>query len=219
MSSTEEAYDRQLGTTPARADEYDRRMVELGMAESDQHRPGLDRFYGYGARHVYTENAVRYLGEMPDGSFETPHVAHEAWAVDEARKDLRIATGELEQEQAAEADGSLVRHNPDDDWSKERAAIDAAREALAAAEQRLAAAERGELTPATPDLAEPDWTTKVHPASLAAYHAAVGHLEYERDGGAPQLYEELVEDWEAQLNREIAEHDGIELEEEPGLEP
>lgn len=213
MSSTEEPYDRQLGTTPARADEYDRRMVELGMAESDQARPGLGRFYGYGARQVYTENAVRYLGEMPDDSFEPPHVAHEAWAVDEARMDLRIATGELEQNQDLEADGSLVRHNPDDDWSKERAAIDAAREALAAA------AERGELTPATPDLAEPDWTTKVHPASLAAYHAAVGHLEYERDGGTPHLYEELVEDWEAQLNREIAEHDGIELEEEPGLDP
>lgn len=219
MSRTSEGYDRQLGTTPGRADEYDRRMVELGMADSEQHRPGLGRFYGYGARHVYTENAARYLGEMPDGSFGTPHVAHEAWAVHEARTDLRIATGQLAQDQDLEADGYLVRQNPDDDWAEERAAIDDAREALAVAEQRLAAAERGELTPATPDPAESDWTTKVHPASLAAYHAALGHLQYERDGGAPHLYEELIEDWEAQLNREIAEHDGVELDEELGLEP
>lgn len=69
MPSTYDGYDRKLGITPGRADEYDRRMIELGMAEPGQDRPGTDRFYGEGVREVYRENAVRFLGEMPDGSF------------------------------------------------------------------------------------------------------------------------------------------------------
>lgn len=200
MSDNE--YDPKLGTFPEQADRYDARMVELGMAEPGQHRPGMDRFYGAGVRSVYTQNAVRHLGEMPDGSFNRPEIASEAWSVRDARKELNIA----EQMQA------------DEHYVISDEAVETARDSLAHAQQQLAAAERGEAAPHTPD-PEHDWTAKVHPATLAGYDAAAAHLEYEYDGGATYLYADLVESWREQINDEIAAHDGLELDDELGLEP
>lgn len=202
MSDTYNDHDPRLGTSPARADRYDARMVELGMAEPGQSRAGLARFYGGGVRSVYTENAVRHLGEMPDGSFSRPEIAAEVWSVREARTELSIA----EQMQA------------DEHYVISDEAVDAARDTLADAQRRLAAAELGELASAAPD-PEHDWTAKVHPAALAAYHAAVGHDQYEQDGGDPSLHHDSVRYWDAELDREIAAYDGIELDEELELEP
>ncbi|AEA28914.1 hypothetical protein Psed_6843 (plasmid) [Pseudonocardia dioxanivorans CB1190] len=201
MSDTYNDYDPQLGISPAEADRYDARMVERGMAEPGQRHPGLGLFYGQGVRSVYTENAARHLGEMPDGSFSRPEIAAEAWSVRDARKELSIA----EQMQT------------DEHYVISDEAVDRARDSLADAQQRLAAAERGELTSAEHD-PEHDWTAKVHPATLAAYHAAVGHSEYERDG-APYIYDGEVEHLSEQLDHEIAAYDGVELDEELGLEP
>lgn len=127
-----------IDTSRAGWDDHDKkidaRMIELGMADSEE-TPGSGYYYGdiMPPEH-YEANAVSDLGLMRDGSFRAPAVGRAAAALDEARHDLMAARDERDYW----GDRSLPTLNA---ICHANVAVHRGEQALAAAEQREAAGE------------------------------------------------------------------------------
>ncbi|ALL79694.1 hypothetical protein AD006_31555 (plasmid) [Pseudonocardia sp. EC080610-09] len=113
----------------------DARLRELGIAGSEESRPGAGYYYGdIMPGEWYDENAVRDLGLMPDGSFRAPAVGLAAASLDDARHDLMAARDNRDHH----GDRSLPALNA---VCHANVAVHRAEQALAEAEQREAAGE------------------------------------------------------------------------------
>ncbi|MFP5070924.1 hypothetical protein ACLFMI_14820 [Pseudonocardia nantongensis] len=130
-----------IDTSAAGWDEHgekiDARMLELGMADSEETSPGSGFYYGdiMPPEH-YEANAVNDLGLMPDGSFRAPAVGRAAAALDEALFEQMAARDKRDYW----GDRSLPTLNA---ICHANVAVHRAEQALAAAEQREAAGELG----------------------------------------------------------------------------